>query len=76
MKIEIEQYRVQRPVIAEWLRRRPDVDLVQEIAEIAISTNCPVIIVAEYIMEIKGRTEALVEAQNSFMRFYGVTELV
>lgn len=76
MKLSKEKYSVQREPVRLWLKNKPKADLLKEISYIAISTNVPIIIVVEYVMEIVGRTEELLSTQKRLMEFYHIDEIV
>lgn len=71
-----EQYAIQREPIRLWLKNKPDADIRKEISYMAISTNVPIIIVVEFVMEIVGRTEELLTAQKRLMEFYHIDGIV
>lgn len=76
MIFDKEIYAVQRKYISKWLDDRPGCNLCEQVSPIVEATRCPVIVVVEFIMEIKGRTDELVALQDMLMKFYGVTEVI
>lgn len=76
MILNKEKYSIQRVVIKNWLDNKPDCDITKEISHIALATHCPIILVVEFIMEIRGELSELLVLKKKLMEFYGVTDVV
>lgn len=71
-----EKYAACRAPIKHWLETKSFDDLEKEISSITLYTGAPIIVVIEFVMEIKGRLPNLVAMQNRLMAFYHIKELI
>lgn len=74
--LEKEKYNLQREYIRNWITTKPDNDIREDISMIAIVTYCPIIVVMEFVMEIKGFTPELMAIQERLMKFYHIDKVV
>jgi hypothetical protein len=72
MRLIKEHYSIQRQPIKNWLDSKPDCDLVKEASSISVGTGCPILVVVEFIMEIKGETTELLSLRKRLLNFYNV----
>lgn len=75
MKLIKDHYSVQVEPIRNWLEGKPGCDLVKEASSIAVGTGCPILIVVEIIMDIKGRTPELLNLKQRLLDFYNIDKI-
>lgn len=76
MKYDLDHYRhAVFPLIKPWVDARPHCKVVDEIGLIAISTECPIIVVAHFVQEIYGHSESLASMIKVIKDFYRITEV-
>jgi len=80
MKINLNQYVLNRPIVQSWWRK--DKELTQDpealskaIAAYAVATHCPCVAIAHYIAEDIGYNQILLDKIAMLMAFYGYTDV-
>jgi hypothetical protein len=76
MRLDLDTYAVNRKPIQGWYRSHSDQDIRSVIANWAISTHCPCIILCFFMAEDIGYTPELLQMIDSLSRFYGYTEIL
>jgi hypothetical protein len=75
MKLIKNKYIVQKEFIRKWLENNKNPDMIDTIGNIAMATNCPIIVVCEFVKELTGPNADLDAFQLRLMEFYGVTHV-
>jgi hypothetical protein len=77
MKLKLSDYRRYAiPVIERVIKMRPERQPIDIIGDLAIATNCHIILVAHYLGELHGKTVQLTNLIVRLMEFYKIDEVV
>ena len=65
------------PVISNWIAANPEKAIVDEIPKIALSTNCPLVVICYLVTEIlPGSIPRLDDYRDSLIKYYHVDGVV
>lgn len=71
MIYDLDKYRhVVKPQVVVWRETRPDEPQQEAIRLLALSTGCPIMVVAHYIGEIEGYSQSLLDYIKTLDNFY------
>jgi hypothetical protein len=74
LKYDLSAYRHSMvPVIKDWFDFRPGSNKLEEISLIALSTNCPIVVLGYLMLEVMGPDSKLEKSINDWETFYKVT---
>lgn len=77
MKLKLSDYRRHAiPVIERVIKMRPERQPIDIIGDLAIATNCHIILVAHYLSELHGKTTQLTNLIERLMEFYKIDEVI
>ena len=63
-------------VIEQWIEKNKDLDPVKMVSHLAIATECPVIIVCQFVGELHGFSEELQRIMHVIMKFYKIDTII
>jgi hypothetical protein len=71
MKIDVENYSVQREPVRRFLASHPDLPIADCVKRLTAMTGCPIIVVCLFISEVRGSSEELDRKIKDIKEFYG-----
>jgi len=75
MRININDYRVNKDYLERVLRLNPDKNPIKLCAEISMETGVPIIAILHYLGELQGYTDKLINHINEIREFYQYTNV-
>ncbi len=77
MKLKLSDYRRHAiPIIQRVVKMRPERQPIDIIGDLAIATNCHIILVTHYVCELYGKTVQLTTLIVRLMEFYKIDEVM
>lgn len=72
MKLSREKYIIQKEYIRIWIDSKSEQTPISMISQITLATGCPIILVCQYIGELRGFTPELEAQMQRLMDFYHI----
>ena len=74
--IKKQNYLIQKPVVERMLNNNPDKDPYSLSGVIAVATGCHILVICEFIGELKGFSPQLVDKMERLRKFYNVEKVI
>lgn len=75
MKIKMSEYKASKTIVEGILRNKPTSKRTKLATEIAVSSDMPIAVVLQFILEIEGENAEVRQHMVDILKFYG-SELV
>jgi hypothetical protein len=76
MKLDLNRYRVNAPLIQKVCQNSPESDISDLISEFAVGSHCPLVALYFYVGEGLGYTQEITGVIDRLSKFYGYTEII